>query len=126
MFHRLKRSLKPYGIGNVLRMGKSLIPVKNTTPKRILMGEFYANEINEIIVLSLSAHSYKVSMRLTINALNIMDYGQYFCVAKNELNTTMATFEIISEFLLIKYCSKSNGISRANNISCCSSYLLFI
>lgn len=36
-----------------------------------------------------------------------MDYGQYFCVAKNELNTTMATFEIISEcfpvLLLIKH-----------------------
>ncbi|KAL5289280.1 OLFML2B family protein [Megaselia abdita] len=40
---------------------------------------------------------YKTSMRLTINALNIMDYGQYFCVAKNELNTTMATFEIIKK-----------------------------
>lgn len=49
-------------------------------------------------------------MRLTINALNIMDYGQYFCVAKNELNTTMATFEIISEFWLIKR-SHFNGVS---------------
>lgn len=74
------------------------------------MGEFGANTINANIYMYLYKHlihfqptSYKVSMRLTINALNIMDYGQYFCVAKNELNTTMATFEIISEFFFVNY-----------------------
>ncbi|XP_055839333.1 uncharacterized protein LOC129907245 [Episyrphus balteatus] len=40
---------------------------------------------------------YKTTMRLTINNLNFMDFGQYFCVAKNELNTTMASFEIIKK-----------------------------
>lgn len=126
LFHRLKPFPKLYGIGNVLPMEKFLIPVKNTTPKHILMGEFYVNKINETKYIKQTfLYSYKTSMRLTINALNIMDYGQYFCVAKNEYNTTMATFEIISKcffmFLLIKH-----SIGYSKSITLCFLLLLFL
>lgn len=39
-------------------------------------------------------HSFKTTMRLTINNLRKDDFGYYHCVARNELNATMANFEI--------------------------------
>ncbi|XP_055379966.1 uncharacterized protein LOC129611065 [Condylostylus longicornis] len=40
---------------------------------------------------------YKVTMRLSINNLYSDDFGRYFCVAKNELNSTIASFEVIKK-----------------------------